>query len=105
MSDEDYQQGYQFTKKGVTRSLGTIVYRRPYHKRGKIRWAKLSRFSRFSRALRKFLHEYLYKLLIIAFFEWFKRMALQKFFREKLYWGGICESLAQRIFPSLQYFQ
>ena len=59
MSDEDYQQRYQFAKRGVTRSLVTIVYRRPYHKQGKIHWAKLSQFSRFSRALRKFLCEYL----------------------------------------------
>ena len=37
----------------------TKIFMRLYCKRGKIRWAKLSRFSRFSRAPRKFSREYL----------------------------------------------
>ena len=37
-----------------------------YRKRGKIRWAKLSHFSRFSRAPQKFSCESLYKLRIMA---------------------------------------
>ena len=56
-----------------------------YRKRGKIRWAKLLRFSRFSRVPRKFFREYLFKLRIMPLFMCFKRKAPQKFSREKLH--------------------
>ena len=35
-----------------------IIMQANYRKQGKIRWAKLSHFSRFSRVPRKFFHEY-----------------------------------------------
>ena len=47
-----------------------------YRKRGKIRWAKLLHFLRFSRVPQKFSHEYifiLYKLHIIVLFKCCKR--------------------------------
>ena len=60
-----------------------------YRKWGNIHWAKLLHFSQFSRALRKFSHEYLlilYKLCIMALLKCCKRKALQKFSHEKLHW-------------------
>ena len=57
-----------------------------YCKWRKIHWAKLSRFSQFSRALQKFSCESLYKLRIMALFKCCKRKAPQKFSREKLHW-------------------
>ena len=49
-----------------------------YRKRGKIHWAKLSRFSRFSRVPRKFFREYLFKC-IMPLFMCFKRKAHESF--------------------------
>ena len=72
-----------------------------YRKRGKIRWAKLSRFSR---APQKFSHESLYKLRIMALFKCCN-VRYRKSFPAKTTLGGIRESLAQRIFPRLCTYQ
>ena len=73
-----------------------------YRKRGKICWAKLSRFSQFSRAPRKFPRESLYKLRIMALFKCCN-VRHRESIPVKTALGGICESLAQRIFPGLRY--
>ena len=65
--EEDPNQGIEGLEK---------KYKANYRKRGKIRWAKLSHFSR---APRKFSHEFLYKLRIMALFKCCKNKAPQKF--------------------------
>ena len=73
-----------------------------YRKRGKIRWAKLSHFSQFSRALQKFSREYI-RASYNGLFKCCKRKALRNFSCEKLHWVESAKSLAQRIFPRLWY--
>ena len=74
-------------------------YVRMYRKRGKIRWAKLSRFSR---APRKFSRESLYKLHIMALFKCCN-VRHRKSFPVKTTFGEIRESLAQQISSHLRY--
>ena len=77
-----------------------------YCKRGKICWAKLLRFSRFSGVPRKFLHEYRCLSLIILNNEYLRTAYGQgnaKIFPWKVQWHWNCEYLAQRIFPCLRY--
>ena len=69
----------------------------PY-KWGKIRWAKLLCFSRFSRVSRKFSHE-----SWTSFVWWCCLSVLNVSYHESFPWktslGGIHEKLAQQIFP------
>ena len=77
-----------------------------YRKRGKIRWAKLLCFSRFSAVPWNFFHEYKRLSLIILNNEYLCTAYGQgnvKIFPRKLRWCWNSEYLAQQIFPRLRY--
>ena len=83
-----------------------MCIRTVYHKRGKICWAKVSRFSQFSGVPQKVFREYKYLSLIILNNEYLCTAFGQgntKIFPRKLRWRWNSEYLAQRIFPHLQY--
>ena len=74
-----------------------------YRKRGKIHWAKLSRFSQFLGVPWKFFREYKCLSLINEYLCTAYGQGNTKIFPQKLWWCWNREYLAQRIFPRLRH--